>query len=308
MDELGQIEAGAYPVLGDARVRIVPEDPLATGDDSVGFRCFHQYPSVYYFNSASARAGQRECWPEIETRTSARLLLYADLTSVAKLAANRKMHFIGVPYPEMWDGLLADVVKEAIALLVGVTKLPAPPDRSVHQVPGQASLPAHEEPAALIEQETHIGAVRWLEEHVDLSQEAISDLLDVSRQTVINWLKGGAIRDENRQRLLAVRDILERVRRRHHHNSDSLKTWLDTPRGPDGTTPRQLLTAGEIGKARALSLSTAAPPPRLAPEWLRESPPDPWTLRQQRRRERVVRDEPTPDADAAPNTGGADHD
>jgi len=138
-----------------------------------------------------------------------------------------------------------------------------------------------------IERETHVGALRWLEEHACLSQGAIADLVGVSRQTVQNWLKGESIRDENRQRLLAVREILERVQRRHD-DEDALKTWLDTPSGVDGRTPRQLLLNNEIRKARALSVSTAPPQARTTPTWLRESPPDQWTLRQRRRRDHIV--------------------
>jgi hypothetical protein len=115
---------------------------------------------------------------------------------------------------------------------------------------------------------------------------------------VQNWLRGAVvIRDEHRQRLLAVREILQRAQRRHQ-GEDALKTWLDTPQGLDAQTPRQLLMNNELGKARALALSTAPPPPRVAPQWLRESPPDPWTQRQRRRRDRFVFEQLPPELGA----------
>ena len=153
----------------------------------------------------------------------------------------------------------------------------------------------------LIEQDTHIGAIRWMEEHAGLSQGAIADLVGVSRQTVQNWTKGETIRDENRQRLLAVWDVLQRVQRRRS-SEDALKTWLDTPLSPDGRTPRQLLVNNEIGRVRALSLSVSSAQAISSPAWLRESPPDPWTRRQRHRRERIVRDEPEMDNDQNPDS------
>lgn len=152
-----------------------------------------------------------------------------------------------------------------------------------------------------IEQETHIGAIRWLEEHAGLSQGAIADLVGVSRQTVQNWTKGEAIRDENRQRLLAVWDVLQRVQRRRP-SEDALKTWLDMPHSPDARTPRQLLVNNEVGRVRALSLSMSPPRSISSPAWLRGSPPDPWTRRQRHRRERFIRDEPEVDNDEDPDS------
>jgi DNA-binding transcriptional regulator YiaG len=149
----------------------------------------------------------------------------------------------------------------------------------------------NDQPLQIAAQDTHVGAIRWLEEHADLSQGEIADLIDVSRQTVQNWLKGVAIRNENRQRLLGVQEVLQRAQRRGR-DGEALKTWLDTPQGIQGQTPRQLLMNNEIGKARALALSTAPLRPRVAPQWLRESPPDSWTQRQKRRRDRFVPEEP----------------
>jgi hypothetical protein len=262
---------------------MVADDPSATDDVAMRYLARRQPLSVHW---AGELLGD-----EIESRTRGRWLC-DDLAPTMTFL--RDFVFHSLMQKKAFRGL-----PETLADLT--TALKGSEEGIEFRLVGNRETTTEEPPAAegvvaTVEQETHVTAVRWLEEHVGLSQEAIGELVGVSRQAVYNWLyKGADIRDENRQRLLAVREVLERVQRQHR-GTDALKTWLDTPRGPEAITPRRLLIANEIGKARALSLSAAPPREQAAAKWLRESPPDPWTLRQRHRREQFLRDEPASDA------------
>jgi len=274
----------------DARVRVLTDDPRATETAGVGYRSSLQHLD-----------------PDLGT---AGLWSSGDLVdAAAKFASHYVKDLAGSVLHEPANSSLVRAMAALTALHAELRTNSLDPDSHTAQWTPWVGLSAAKStvsPAVTpLEQAAHVGAVRWLEEHAGLSQGAIADLVGVSRQTVRNWLGGVDIRDENRQRLLAVRDILERIQRRHR-GSDALMTWLDTPRGPQAQTPRQLLIANEIGTARALSLSTAPPRPRSAPAWLRKSPPDPWTDRQRRRRERVVPDESGEDQTASPESDGRD--
>lgn len=283
-----ETRAQLIPAPGDVPVRVVADDPWATDDAGVGYRSYQLLCPAHTETSF---------YPELQPGSFDRSL-YGAVAATAKFDEGV---FLRGFTQEAWYPLIARMSR---ILLEWITALQDEVARLYVPVHKTNQVEAPTNPAAA-ERETHVSAVRWLEEHVGLSQEAIGTLVGVSRQTVHNWLyKGAAIRDENRQRLLAVREILERVQRRDQ-GSEALKTWLDTPRGSEAKTPRQLLIANEIGKARALSLSTAVPRSRSAPAWLRDSPPDPWTRRQLHRRERIVREGPESDASPSGDSGEA---
>lgn len=119
----------------------------------------------------------------------------------------------------------------------------------------------------------HAEAVNWIKDAMGLPLERVGKLLGVSRQTVDAWRKQERISDPKRQRLLAVRDVLERARRLYR-TPEELAAWLDTPRGADARTPAQLLEAGEIDRARLLAV--AAPSPNLSrpPAWASRPVPE----------------------------------
>jgi transcriptional regulator with XRE-family HTH domain len=114
----------------------------------------------------------------------------------------------------------------------------------------------------------HLEALSWIKAASGLSQDRIADLIGVSRQTLNRWEHGEPIKDANRQRVFAVREVLERAVTRHP-TRERLLAWLDTPRGADARTPAQLLVAGEIGRARALAISTPSPKLSRAPAWVK---------------------------------------
>lgn len=290
--------AAGHVVFDTARVRVVADDRWATDDAGVGYHsCDHR---LVLPGDARWHVGH----PQSESWITGVWSCPVPLVSAAVLPSDWQARAQTITLGERLDSLLTEAFRALTTWYAEAMGVPcAAPgleteDAPVGELPASAGADV-----SPIERETHVGAVRWLEEHVALSQGAIGELVGVSRQTVRNWLGGEAIRDENRQRLLAVRDTLERVRRRHQ-DPEALKTWLDTPRGPEAKTPRQLMVDGEIGKARALSLSTAPPPARSTPAWLREAPADPWTLRQRRRRERVVPDDAGSDAAAGGSANG----
>jgi transcriptional regulator with XRE-family HTH domain len=115
--------------------------------------------------------------------------------------------------------------------------------------------------------------IRWIRTKTGLSQDRIARLAGVTRQTLYNWEKGEPIVDHNRQRLLQVKDVLERASSQHP-TPISLVTWLDTPRGAEGYTPAQLLESNEIDKARLFAISSPSPRLKRAQSWVRHSVPE----------------------------------
>lgn len=115
--------------------------------------------------------------------------------------------------------------------------------------------------------------IRWIRTKTGLSQDRIARLVGVSRQTLYNWEKGEPILDHNRQRLLQIKDVLERASSQHP-TPYSLVTWLDTPRGAEGYTPAELLERNEIGKARLLAISSPSPRLKRPQSWIRRSVPE----------------------------------
>jgi len=115
--------------------------------------------------------------------------------------------------------------------------------------------------------------IQWLRTITGLSQDRIARLIGVTRQTLHNWEKGEPISDHNRQRLLQVKDVLERAASQHSTPA-SLVTWLDTPRGAEGYTPFELVERNEIGKARLFAISSPSPRLKRPPSWIRRSVPE----------------------------------
>jgi DNA-binding transcriptional regulator YiaG len=115
--------------------------------------------------------------------------------------------------------------------------------------------------------------IRWIRTKTSLPQDRIARLAGVTRQTLYNWEKGEPILDHNRQRLLQIKDVLERASSQHP-TPISLVTWLDTPRGAEGYTPAQLLERNEIDKARLFAISSPSPHLKRAQSWVRRSVPE----------------------------------
>ncbi len=110
-------------------------------------------------------------------------------------------------------------------------------------------------------------ALSWIKHITSLPDRRIAELLDVKRQTLHNWLRGSVMTDTNRRRVLVIDEVLRRAAAQHGTGQE-LKTWLDTPRGPEGVTPAELLKAGRTDEARYFAV--AAPSARLnrAPTWI----------------------------------------
>lgn len=132
----------------------------------------------------------------------------------------------------------------------------------------------------------HLEAIEWMKTNTCLKQERIGDLLGVSRQTMHRWENGEQIKDTNRQRIYAVRDVLERAARRHS-TPELLTAWLDTPRGADGRTPAELLTNNEINRARLLAVSSPSPHLVRAPAWVNQPIPEAFRAGAEHRQEAI---------------------
>lgn len=119
----------------------------------------------------------------------------------------------------------------------------------------------------------YVEAVRWIKETTRLPWDRVAELLGVHRQSLYLWLNNGAISDGNKRHLLAVRDVLERAHRRYR-TPEELSAWLDTPRGPDARTPAQLLSSGEVDRARLLAVSSPSPGVIPAQRWASQPLPE----------------------------------
>lgn len=118
----------------------------------------------------------------------------------------------------------------------------------------------------------HLEALHWMKQVTGFSQERIAALVGVSRQTLNRWQRGEPIKDTNRQRVFAVRGVLERALIRHATRAE-LVAWLDAPRGADGRTPAQHLIAGDIDRARLLAVSVPSLQLKRVPSWVRRPVP-----------------------------------
>jgi len=132
----------------------------------------------------------------------------------------------------------------------------------------------------------HLEAIEWIKANTCLKQERIGALLGVSRQTMNRWENGEQIKDANRQRIYAVRDVLERAARRHS-TPELLTAWLDTPRGADGSTPAELLANNEINRARLLAVSSPSPRLSRAPTWVNQPIPEAFRAGAEHRQEAI---------------------
>lgn len=135
-----------------------------------------------------------------------------------------------------------------------------------------------------VELPPHLDALRWIETATGLSQERIGRLVGVTRQTINNWENGESIKDPNRRRIFAVRDVLERATRQHP-TREQLTAWLDTPRGADGRTPAELLAANEINRARLLAVSSPSQRLKRPPAWANRPVPNAFRTRAEHRQE-----------------------
>lgn len=164
----------------------------------------------------------------------------------------------GISLRDRVRSILAESAENYVSLL-----FPSPPEKV-------------EQPAT----EPHQEAVDWIKEATDLSWDRIGRLVGVSRPTLNAWRRGGPIRSDHRQRLFAVRDVLERATKRNPRPSE-LAAWLDTPRGSDARTPADLLEADEVDKARLLAITSRSPRVKVAPEWVaRHMPEAYWNSRE----------------------------
>ena len=143
------------------------------------------------------------------------------------------------------------------------------------------SLSSGQTPAEL---PPHLDALRWIENATDLSQERIGRLVGVTRQTINNWQNGESIKDPNRRRIFAVRDVLERAAHRHP-TREQLTAWLDTPSGADGRTPAELLAENEINRARLLAVSSPSQRLKPLPAWMNRPIPNAFRTRAEHRQE-----------------------
>jgi transcriptional regulator with XRE-family HTH domain len=100
-----------------------------------------------------------------------------------------------------------------------------------------------------------MAALAWIREETGLSQQRVAQLVGVSRQTLHLWARGEVITDANRRRIFAVRDVLQRAKKRYKTRV-TLVEWLDSPVGREGRTPAELIAAGDIDRARLLAVST----------------------------------------------------
>jgi uncharacterized protein (DUF2384 family) len=121
-----------------------------------------------------------------------------------------------------------------------------------------------------------------IEELTGLKKTRIAvHLFGVTKQAYNAWERGLNLSPQNLARVLETRDILVRAAARHP-GSANLRAWLQTPRGARAERPRDLLKAGEFGKARLLATSAAPPRERPVADWVLRSTPDPWTSDQLR--------------------------
>lgn len=133
---------------------------------------------------------------------------------------------------------------------------------------GSAAETAHLGPSA------HRDAVEWMVDVAGLSAGNVADLVGVHRVRVQQWKQGAPIRGANLERILEIKDILQRAMR-SHGTQNELRGWMLTPDGHEGVSPAQLLKRGEYARARSLSLmapSTTAP----LPDWAQRAVAAKW--------------------------------
>lgn len=130
-------------------------------------------------------------------------------------------------------------------------------------------------------------ALDWIQQTTGLADERIARLLGVSRQALHGWRRAAPMSAPHRQRLLAVRELLQRAARRHA-TPEQLVAWLKMPRGADGRTPAELIESGELDRARLYAISD--PEHRLVrpPAWVRSRIPEAFRAGAEHRQEPVA--------------------
>jgi transcriptional regulator with XRE-family HTH domain len=146
----------------------------------------------------------------------------------------------------------------------------------------------------LVEAQPHLEAIQWIKKITGFSQTRLGQLIGVTRQTIDEWKKKGTpISGPNRQRLFAVREVLERAASRYK-TRELLVAWLDTPAGADGRTPAQLLAENEINRARLLAMSSPSPQLVPPPAWVNRPIPESFRKGSEQRQEALP---PNPDSE-----------
>lgn len=130
----------------------------------------------------------------------------------------------------------------------------------------------------------YLEALRGIKDATGFSWERIGNLIGVSRQAIHLWENGEQIKDINRRRLLAVRDVLERATRRYP-TREQLTAWLDTPCEANGRTPADLLSMNEINRVRLLAVSSPSQQLKRPPAWVNRPIPETLLTRSEHRQE-----------------------
>lgn len=112
-------------------------------------------------------------------------------------------------------------------------------------------------------------AIIKIKEFSQLSDETIADFIGVSRSAIDKWKKNGSIRKKKLQKLLAVKEILERAYT-FYNSKEKLATWLYTPRGKEGYTPAALIEEGKLDLARLYAESYRSQNLETIPTWVHE--------------------------------------
>lgn len=116
-------------------------------------------------------------------------------------------------------------------------------------------------------------AIFVIKEISDLSDDDIADFVGVSRSAIDNWKKNGSIRKKNLQKLLEVKEILERAFKVRENNG-KVKEWLFTPRGKENITPATLLKENRLDLVRLYAESYKSPFLETTPDWAYEPAKD----------------------------------
>jgi transcriptional regulator with XRE-family HTH domain len=118
--------------------------------------------------------------------------------------------------------------------------------------------------------------VRWIAEASGLSLSELARLLDVTRQTIHNWLKDGPASRRHYTALKAVQGILQRAAR-NLGSLDEVRIWLQTPVGSSGVKPITLLSDGDYDRVRYLAIASPSASVSAAFETREDTPaPSVW--------------------------------
>lgn len=116
-------------------------------------------------------------------------------------------------------------------------------------------------------------ALRTIRALTELPYAAIAQILNVSAESLKSWYEGAEVPEEQVPYILAVQDVLRRAEKRYP-TSRQLRAWLSMPVGNNGTSPTDLLSAGEFNRARFYAVSTPSSGLLSSPPLLREPVPE----------------------------------